>query len=104
MNTQELAMRLMEVGSVEGYQFECQPIPGDVEVLQVTVGDYEELPAFVSVTDSQILCITHLFSESEVNIESRPRMLEEMLNLISPCPCRHFQKLASALWCLVPWR
>ncbi|MFT4632235.1 MAG: hypothetical protein ACI96P_001647 [Candidatus Azotimanducaceae bacterium] len=93
INTQELAMRLLEIGSFEGYQFDCQPIPSDVGVLQVTVGDYEEIPVFVSVTDSQILCITHLFSESEVNPKFRARMLEEMLELNIPMPLSSFSKI-----------
>ena len=43
-----------------GFQFDCYPIDGDVEVLQVNVVSREEIPVFVSVTDNQILCITYL--------------------------------------------
>ena len=41
-----------------GFQFDCYPIDGDVEVLQVNVVSREEIPVFVSVTDNQILCIS----------------------------------------------
>ena len=71
MNTQDLAIRISDLSSFEGYQFDCQPIPGDVDVLQVTVGDYQEIPVFLSVTDTQVLCITYLFTEGEVIATSR---------------------------------
>ena len=44
MNIQDLATRLSDLESFQGYEFECQPIPGEVEVLQVVVGDFDELP------------------------------------------------------------
>jgi uncharacterized protein YjfI (DUF2170 family) len=93
MNTGDLALRFSDLSSFEGYQFDCQPIPGDTEVLQITLWDYEELPAFVSVTDTQILCITYLFAESEVKPESRAELLEELLELNIPMPLSSFAKL-----------
>ena len=93
MNTNDLALRITSMASYEGQLLVCQPIPGLDEVLQVTVQDYEELPAFVSITDSQILCITNLFLESEVNPEARTLMLEEMLELNIPMPLSSFAKL-----------
>ena len=79
--------------SCDGYQFECQPIPGEVDVLQVTVGDFEELPSYVSITDTQVLCITWLFTEDEVKPESRADMMEEMLELNIPIPLSAFAKI-----------
>ncbi len=93
MNIQDLAIRLSDLQSFQGYELECQPIPGEVEVLQVTVGDYDELPSFVSVTDTQILCITWLFSEDEVKETSRTEMMEEMLELNIPIPLSAFAKV-----------
>ncbi|MFP6806084.1 MAG: DUF2170 family protein [Pseudomonadales bacterium] len=93
MNIQELAVRLSDLQSFQGYEFECQPIPGEVEVLQVTVGEFAELPSFVSVTDTQILCITWLFAEDEVKEESRAAMMEEMLELNIPIPLSAFAKV-----------
>jgi hypothetical protein len=55
MNIEDLAMRISDLSSFDGYQLDCQPIPGEVEVLQITVGDFDELPTYVSVTDTQIL-------------------------------------------------
>ncbi len=93
MNTNDLALRITDMGSYQGQQLECQPIPGVSEVLQVTVQAYEELPAFVSITDSQIMCITNLFLDAEVNPETRGMMLEEMLELNIPIPLSSFGKL-----------
>ena len=93
MNTNDLALRITDMGSYQGQQLECQPIPGVSEVLQVTVQGYEELPAFVSITDSQIMCITNLFLDAEVNPETRGTMLEEMLELNIPIPLSSFGKL-----------
>lgn len=93
MNTQDLAIRISDLSSFEGYQFDCQPIPGEVEVLQVTVGEYVELPVFLSVTDTQVLCITYLFTEAEVDTARRGEMMEEMLELNIPMPLSSFSKI-----------
>ena len=93
MNTRDLALRISDFSSFEGYQFDCQPIPGDTEVLQITLTDYDELPAFVSVTDTQILCITYLFTQDEVRSGSKAEMMEEMLELNIPMPLSSFAKL-----------
>ncbi len=57
-----------------GFVFEVTPIPGEVEVLRVSVEDREELPIFLSVSDNQILCIAYLFKEAEV----KPGMIADM--------------------------
>lgn len=93
MNIQDLANRLSDLQSFQGYEFECQPIPGEVEVLQVVVGDFDELPSYVSITDTQILCITWLFAEDEVDPKRRSEMMEEMLELNIPMPLSSFAKV-----------
>ena len=93
MNTQDLAIRISDLSRFEGYQFDCQPIPGDVDVLQVTVGDYQEIPVFLSVTDTQVLCITYLFTEEEVIATRRAELMEEMLELNIPMPLSAFSKV-----------
>jgi uncharacterized protein YjfI (DUF2170 family) len=95
VNTQDLALRLTDLSGYAGYQFDCQPIPGEIGVLQITVGDYEEIPAFLSVTDSQIICMTHLFNDNEVIAAKRAMMLEEMLELNIPMPLSAFSKIGN---------
>ena len=93
MNSEDLAVRISDLDNFDGYQLECQPIPGEIDVLQITVGDFDELPTYVSVTDTQILCVTYLFTEDEVKPESRSDMLEEMLELNIPIPLSSFAKI-----------
>ena len=93
MNSEDLAVRISDLDNFDGYQLECHPIPGEIDVLQITVGDFDELPTYVSVTDTQILCVTYLFTEDEVKPESRSDMLEEMLELNIPIPLSSFAKI-----------
>ena len=88
MNIHTLANHLNSLGnnSQTGFQFDCYPIDGEVEVLQVNVVGREEIPVFVSVTDNQILCISYLWGENEVNQERRSEMFETMLELNIPMP------------------
>ena len=71
MNIHKLADYLNTLAdeSDTGMVFDCQPISGEVDVLQITALGREELPIFVSVTDDQILCITYLWGEEEVKPE-----------------------------------
>ncbi len=73
--------------------FDCQPISGDVDVLQITIIEREELPIFVSVTDDQIICITYLWGEEEVKAQSRSIMQESMLEMNIPMPLSSFSKI-----------
>ena len=93
MELQDLALRFAEVQNFEGYSFDCQAISGDVEVLEVTVGDLDEMPCYISVTDSQLLCITYLFADKEIKEESRLELMEEMLDLNVPMPLSSFARI-----------
>ena len=93
MDTQDIALKFSEMSGYQGYTFECQPIPGDVDVLQVTIEDFDEIPCYVSVTDTQILCISYLINEDEVKPGQRTVMLEEMLELNIPMPLSSFSKI-----------
>ena len=92
MNIHEIANHLntIEDNSTTGLMFDCQPISGDVDVLQITIFGREELPIFLSVTDDQILCITYLWDEQEIVTEKRAQMLEAMLEMNIPMPLSAF--------------
>ena len=68
MNIHKIAdyLNTLADNSQTGMTFDCQPISGEIDVLQITVLGREELPIFVSVTDDQILCITYLWGIEEV--------------------------------------
>lgn len=95
MNIHSIAQYLNDLGesSVTGHTFDCQPIAGEVDVLQITLEGREELPIFVSVTDDQILCISYLWGEDEVIADKRNEMFELMLEMNMPMPLSSFSKI-----------
>lgn len=95
MNIHTIANHLNQLAdnSETGMVFDCQPIAGEVDVLQITVIDREELPIFMSVTDDQILCITYLWGAEEVKAEKLHEMHESMLEMSIPMPLSSFSKI-----------
>ncbi|NQY35044.1 MAG: YjfI family protein [Alteromonadaceae bacterium] len=95
MNIHKIADHLNTLAddSETGMNFDCQPISGEVDVLQITVIGREELPIFVSVTDDQILCITYLWGIDEVKPECINTMHESMLEMNIPMPLSSFAKI-----------
>ena len=92
MNLQDLSLHFSSL-NIEGYKFDCQFIPGEVEVLQVVIEGFEEIPVYISATDTQILCISYLWSEDEVVPETRSEMLEAMLDMNIPMPLSAFSRI-----------
>lgn len=74
-------------------RFDVQPIPGVVEVLQILMEDYDELPIFLSVADTQILCISYLWKENDIQPGKKAEMMEEMLEMNIPMPLSSFAKI-----------
>ncbi|MEW6998873.1 YjfI family protein [Colwelliaceae bacterium BS250] len=95
MNIHKIADHLNGLADTSdtGMIFDCQPISGDVDVLQITISTREELPIFLSVTDDQIICITYLWAEDEVKADKRVAMLEAMLEMNIPMPLSAFSKI-----------
>jgi len=95
MNIHTIADHLNGLGdnSDTGMNFDCQPISGEVDVLQITILGREELPIFVSVTDDQILAISYLWGVDEVKPEGINAMHESMLEMNIPMPLSSFSKI-----------
>lgn len=95
MNIHKIANHLNALAdnSETGMVFDCQPITGDVDVLQITVEGREELPIFVSVTDDQILCITYLWGSDELKQDKVDDMHTAMLEMSIPMPLSSFSKI-----------
>lgn len=95
MNIHKIADHLNSLAdnSETGMVFDCQPISGEVDVLQISVLGREELPVFLSVTDDQILCITYLWGEEEVKPECLADMHIAMLEMNIPMPLSSFSKI-----------
>ena len=95
MNIHKIADHLNTLAdnSLTGMTFDCQPISGEVDVLQITIVGREELPIFVSVTEDQILCITYLWGVEEVKPDCLGQMHESMLEMNIPMPLSSFSKI-----------
>ena len=95
MNIHKIAnhFNMLADNSDTGMNFDCQPISGEVDVLQITLIGREELPVFVSVTDDQVLCITYLWGAQEVKKDCIADMHESMLEMNIPMPLSSFSKI-----------
>ena len=85
----ELAIRLSD-SQWEGQSFSCSVISDEQEVLQVILSDSEEIPIYVTITDTQILCIAYLFKKAEVKEGMLDTLNEQCLQLNIPMPLSAF--------------
>ena len=76
-----------------GSSVQLQPIPGDVPVIQVNIEGRDELPIFVTCSDSQILCMCYLWSDDEVRSERRAELLQTLLDLNPSVPLSSFGRI-----------
>lgn len=95
MNIHKIATHLNQLDdkTETGFNFDCTPINGDIDVLQVEVVGREEIPIFISISDNQILCIAYLWGEDEVKKELKTNMMEAMLEMNIPMPLSSFAKI-----------
>jgi hypothetical protein len=85
VDIQTLILALSE-STHAGRNFDVMPIAGKEPVLQVTVSGADETPVYVTVTDTQILCLVYLFDEQELNPERLHELHENMLRISVPMP------------------
>ena len=95
MNIHTIATHLNKLAddAGTGFDFDCTPINGEIDVLQVEIVGREEIPIFVSISDNQILCIAYLWGENEVKQDKRMNMMEAMLEMNIPMPLSSFAKV-----------
>lgn len=86
---QELTIQLGQE-NFEGHTFNCLPIHGEQEVLQVIVSELDAMPIFVTITDTQILCITYLCKQVEIQAERLAELNRTMLELNVAMPLSSF--------------
>lgn len=94
---QQLATGLNGVVTYDtGLTFNTEVMAGDeVDVVIVTLTDREEFPIYITVDESQILCITHLWKESEVIQEKRVELLDTLLSMTVAMPLSSFSKVGN---------
>ena len=95
MNIKKIATALQELNSDarEGFDFDYQIIPGEEEVLQISLQGREEIPVYLTETDTQLLCISYLWDESEIKADSKTEMVEMMLDMNIPMPLSSFSRI-----------
>ncbi len=95
MKIKQIAEALNQLDSEarHGFDFDYQIIPGDEEVLQISLHGREEIPVYLTETDTQLLCIAYLWDESEIKPESRTQMIEMMLDMNIPMPLSSFSRI-----------
>lgn len=86
---QDLARKLENI-TFEGHSFDCLPIEGEKQVLQVLVSGLDELPIFLTFTPNQIICLSYLFRTDEVNDTKTHEMNRAMLELNPIVPLSSF--------------
>ena len=95
MNIHKIATHLNQLddNTETGFNFDCTPINGDIDVLQVEIIGREEIPIFISISDNQILCIAYLWGEGEIKTGLKTNMMEAMLEMNIPMPLSSFAKV-----------
>lgn len=95
MNIHKIAAHLNQLddNTETGFNFDCTPINGEIDVLQVEIVGREEIPIFISISDNQILCIAYLWGEDEIKAELKANMMEAMLEMNIPMPLSSFAKV-----------
>lgn len=68
---------------------------GENTVACIKVEDREEFPIYMTADEGQILCITYLFGEDEVNPDKRAEMAEAMLLMNVMIPLSAFSKIGN---------
>ncbi|MET1254455.1 DUF2170 family protein [Aliikangiella maris] len=93
MSLKDLATQLSGLVQ-DGFALDVLPIQkgesGEISVLQVTVEGFDELPIFVTATDEQILCVTNLFTKSEIKAELENELNAMLLRLTVNVPLSSF--------------
>ena len=92
---QQLAVGLNGATGYTGLKFQADQVPGETEAVRVTLQDREEFPIYIMVDDNQILCMTYLWKESEIDPAKRTLLLEALLTMNIPMPLSAFSKVGN---------
>ena len=84
----------LHIGQLMGaVSVHLQPIPGEVPVVQVSIEGRDELPIFITRSDTQILCLCYLWSDAEVLPERRNELAQTLLELNPSVPLSAFGRI-----------
>jgi uncharacterized protein YjfI (DUF2170 family) len=91
----QLAIGLNGATTETGLSFSTEVMSDEVDVLVVTVQDREEFPIYITVDESQILSITHLWTEDEIIADKRTALLETLLAMNVSMPLSSFSSVGN---------
>ncbi|WP_353573292.1 DUF2170 family protein [Candidatus Albibeggiatoa sp. nov. BB20] len=79
-------------------------IPSETDILLVSIEDREDFPIYITVDESQILCMSYLWREEDIKPELHKELLDTLLSMNLPMPLSSFSKVGNqyiifgALW------
>ena len=76
-----------------GVAVQLQPIAGEVPVIQVSIEGRDELPIFVTCSDTQLICLCYLWTDEDVRAERRAELHEALLDLNPSVPLSSFGRV-----------
>jgi len=90
---QQLMKELANTKLSDGTCLSIDMFDGENTVACITVEDRDEFPIYMTVDEGQILCITYLFGEDQVDPDKRADMAEAMLLMNVSIPLSAFSKI-----------
>jgi uncharacterized protein YjfI (DUF2170 family) len=90
---QQLMNDLAEQQLSDGTSLSIEMFDGENTVACIKVEHREEFPIYMTVDEGQILCISYLFGEDQVEPDKRAEMTEAMLILNVSIPLSAFSKI-----------
>ena len=79
----------------DGMNLSVEMFDGENSVACIKVEDREEFPIYMTVDEGQILCISYLFGDDQVNPEKQSEMNEAMLVMNVMVPLSAFSKIGN---------
>ena len=92
---EQLMENLSETQLSDGTSLSLEMFDGENTVVCIKVEDREEFPIYMTADEGQILCITYLFGEDEVDPAKRAELAEAMLMLNVMIPLSAFSKIGN---------
>ncbi|NOY67858.1 MAG: YjfI family protein [Gammaproteobacteria bacterium] len=79
----------------DGSNLSIEMFDGEDSVAIIIVEDRDEFPIYMTVDDGQILCISYLFGDDQVDPDKRASMAEAMLIMNVSIPLSAFSKIGN---------
>ncbi len=90
---EQLIKDLTDKKLTDGLSLSIEMFDGENSVACIKVEDHEEFPIYMTVDEGQILCISYLFGEDQVNPEKQAEMADAMLLMNVMIPLSAFSKI-----------